>query len=159
MVGWKTPSNEARRDIQDAAHITTEHGGNKVEPAGNTFTYAAVVNQFFAWTGLGLAAAHAASPEPARGFQLSFAPYAKLSARRVETMKLTREGRFDEVEAIVVPVQTAYEQGEVNEFMAYVKKELARGLDDWEQRLSTAMVKSSPTDLVRATPPAANDKS
>ncbi len=41
-------------------------------------------------------------------------------------------------------------QGEVNEFMAYVKKELARGLDDWEQRLSTAMVKSSPTDLVRA---------
>ena len=45
-------------------------------------------------------------------------------------------------------------QGEVNEFMAYVKKELARGLDDWEQRLSTAMVKSSPTDLVRATPPA-----
>ena len=44
-------------------------------------------------------------------------------------------------------------QGEVNEFMAYVKKELARGLDDWEQRLSTAMVKSSPTDLIRATPP------
>jgi MerR family transcriptional regulator/heat shock protein HspR len=41
-------------------------------------------------------------------------------------------------------------QQEVNEFMAYVKKELARGLDDWEQRLSTAMVKSSPTDLVRA---------
>jgi MerR family transcriptional regulator/heat shock protein HspR len=41
-------------------------------------------------------------------------------------------------------------QHEVNEFMAYVKKELARGLDDWEQRLSTAMVKSSPTDLVRA---------
>ena len=41
-------------------------------------------------------------------------------------------------------------QQEVNEFMAYVKKELARGLDDWEQRLSTAMVKSTPTDLVRA---------
>src|SRR5262245_2864340 len=40
-------------------------------------------------------------------------------------------------------------QHEVNEFMAYVKKELARGLDDWEQRLSTALVKSSPTDLVR----------
>jgi MerR family transcriptional regulator/heat shock protein HspR len=40
-------------------------------------------------------------------------------------------------------------QQEVNEFMAYVKKELARGLGDWEQRLSTAMVKSSPTDLVR----------
>lgn len=41
-------------------------------------------------------------------------------------------------------------QREVNEFMAYVKRELARGLGDWEQRLSTAMVKSSPTDLVRA---------
>src|SRR3954451_13738688 len=41
-------------------------------------------------------------------------------------------------------------QGEVNQFMEYVKHELARGLGDWEQRLSTAMVKSSPTDLVRA---------
>jgi MerR family transcriptional regulator/heat shock protein HspR len=40
-------------------------------------------------------------------------------------------------------------QGEVNEFMDYVKRELARGIDDWEQRLSTAMVKSAPTDLVR----------
>ena len=40
-------------------------------------------------------------------------------------------------------------QAEVNEFMEYVKKELARGLDDWEQRLSTAMVKSSPTDSVK----------
>ena len=46
-------------------------------------------------------------------------------------------------------------QGEVNQFMEYVKHELARGLGDWEQRLSTAMVKSSPTDLVRATPPPA----
>jgi MerR family transcriptional regulator/heat shock protein HspR len=43
-------------------------------------------------------------------------------------------------------------QGEVNEFMEYVKGELARGLGDWEQRLSTALVKASPTDLVRATP-------
>jgi MerR family transcriptional regulator/heat shock protein HspR len=42
-------------------------------------------------------------------------------------------------------------QVEVNEFMAYVKKELARGIDDWEARLSTALVKSTPTDLVRAT--------
>ena len=40
-------------------------------------------------------------------------------------------------------------QHEVNEFMEYVKRELARGIDDWEQRLSTALVKSSPTDLVR----------
>ena len=44
-------------------------------------------------------------------------------------------------------------QGEVNEFMEYVKRELARGIDDWEQRLSTALVKSTPTDLVRAAPP------
>ena len=40
-------------------------------------------------------------------------------------------------------------QREVNEFMEYVKRELARGLGDWEQRLNTALVKSSPTDLVR----------
>ena len=46
-------------------------------------------------------------------------------------------------------------QGEVNEFMEYVKHELARGIDDWEQRLSTAMVKSTSTDLVRVNPPAA----
>ena len=50
-------------------------------------------------------------------------------------------------------------QHEVNEFMDYVKRELARGIDDWEQRLSTAMVKSTPTELVRAAqpPPAAPD--
>ena len=48
-------------------------------------------------------------------------------------------------------------QGEVNEFMEYVKREMARGLDDWEQRLSTALVKSSPMDLVRATPPAKDE--
>ena len=44
-------------------------------------------------------------------------------------------------------------QHEVNEFMAYVKGELARGLDDWEQRLHTALVRSAPSDLVRSTPP------
>jgi MerR family transcriptional regulator/heat shock protein HspR len=43
-------------------------------------------------------------------------------------------------------------QSEVNEFMGYVKHELARGLEDWEQRLGTAMVKASPTDLVKAAP-------
>jgi len=31
-------------------------------------------------------------------------------------------------------------QSEINEFMAYVKKELARGLEDWEQRLNTSLV-------------------
>ena len=48
-------------------------------------------------------------------------------------------------------------QSEVNEFMEYVKRELQRGLGDWEQRLSTALVKSTPTDLVRAHPPAQAD--
>jgi MerR family transcriptional regulator/heat shock protein HspR len=43
-------------------------------------------------------------------------------------------------------------QREVNDFMAYVKGELSRGLGDWEQRLNTALVKSSPTLLAR--PPA-----
>jgi MerR family transcriptional regulator, heat shock protein HspR len=41
-------------------------------------------------------------------------------------------------------------QREVNEFMEYVKKELARGLGDWEQRLGTAMVKAAPAGIVRA---------
>lgn len=40
-------------------------------------------------------------------------------------------------------------QREVDEFMTYVKHELARGLGDWEERLGTALVKSSPADLVR----------
>ncbi len=40
-------------------------------------------------------------------------------------------------------------QEEVNEFMVYVKQELARGLGDWEQRLGTALVKSATTDLAR----------
>jgi len=31
-------------------------------------------------------------------------------------------------------------QHEVNEFMEYVKRELQRGLGDWEQRLNTALV-------------------
>ena len=41
-------------------------------------------------------------------------------------------------------------QNEVNEFMAYVKQELTRGLGDWEKRLGTALVRSHPSDLVRA---------
>ena len=48
-------------------------------------------------------------------------------------------------------------QHEVNEFMQYVKSEMARGLDDWEQRLSTALVKSSPTDLVHVARPSDSD--
>src|SRR6204780_2736818 len=41
-------------------------------------------------------------------------------------------------------------QREVNEFVEYVKKELSRGLGDWEQRLTTALVPTTPTDLVPA---------
>ena len=52
---------------------------------------------------------------------------------------------------IIVNMRTKMDrmQSEVNEFMAYAKRELARGLGDWEQRLGTALVRSSPTDLVR----------
>jgi MerR family transcriptional regulator, heat shock protein HspR len=40
-------------------------------------------------------------------------------------------------------------QREVNEFMVYVKRELQRGLGDWEQRLNTALVPVAPADLSR----------
>jgi len=40
-------------------------------------------------------------------------------------------------------------QREVNEFMQYVKGELARGLGDWEQRLNTALVPASPVAMAR----------
>lgn len=51
-------------------------------------------------------------------------------------------------------------QREVNEFMTYVKGELARGLGDWEQRLNTALVPTTSADLARPSiaanePPAA----
>ncbi|MDQ3169907.1 MAG: helix-turn-helix transcriptional regulator [Acidobacteriota bacterium] len=49
-------------------------------------------------------------------------------------------------------------QGEVNEFMEYVRHELSRGLGDWEQRLNTAIVRSRPADLVRREPPAKPSK-
>ena len=52
-------------------------------------------------------------------------------------------------------------QHEVNEFMTYVKGELARGLEDWEQRLNTALVPAAPFAPDRdapapADPPAAS---
>jgi MerR family transcriptional regulator/heat shock protein HspR len=52
---------------------------------------------------------------------------------------------------IILNMRTKIEQmqHEVNEFMEYVKHELQRGLGDWEQRLNTALVKSSPAPLVR----------
>jgi MerR family transcriptional regulator, heat shock protein HspR len=56
---------------------------------------------------------------------------------------------------IVLNMRTKIEQmqHEVNEFMAFVKTELSRGLGDWEQRLNTALVKSSPTPLARVSAP------
>lgn len=50
-------------------------------------------------------------------------------------------------------------QGEVNEFMDYVRRELSRGLGDWEQRLNTAIVRSRPADLVKRETPAKPEKS
>ena len=41
-------------------------------------------------------------------------------------------------------------QSEVNEFMAYVKTELARGLGDWEQRLNPALVPAGDKDTTAA---------
>ncbi len=49
-------------------------------------------------------------------------------------------------------------QGEVNEFMEYVRHELSRGLGDWEQRLNTALVRSRPADLVRREPASKPEK-
>jgi MerR family transcriptional regulator, heat shock protein HspR len=52
---------------------------------------------------------------------------------------------------IILNMRTKIEQmqREVNEFMNYVKGEMSRGLGEWEQRLNTALVKSSPTPLAR----------
>jgi len=60
---------------------------------------------------------------------------------------------------IILNMRTRIEQmqGEVNEFMQYVKREMIKGLGDWEQRLNTAIVKSSPTGLVRAAPAETHD--
>jgi len=48
-------------------------------------------------------------------------------------------------------------QREVNEFMGYVKQELTRGLGDWEERLGTALVRSSSSTLVRSEPSVTTD--
>lgn len=84
--------------------------------------------------------------------------YADEDLERLETiLTLTRElgVNLAGVE-IILNMRERMEQmqQEVNEFMAYVKQEMTRGLGDWEQRLSTAMVKASPAGLVRTAPPA-----
>ena len=43
-------------------------------------------------------------------------------------------------------------QKEVNEFMVYVKRELQKGLGDWEQRLNTALVPTTAADLSAQAP-------
>ncbi len=48
LVGWVNPAGTAKRDIQDSASITTSFGGNRIDPQGNTFTYAGVGTQYFA---------------------------------------------------------------------------------------------------------------
>jgi MerR family transcriptional regulator/heat shock protein HspR len=87
--------------------------------------------------------------------------YSEEDLERLETiLALTRDlgVNLAGVEIILNMRQTIERmQQEVNEFMEYVKRELQRGLGDWEQRLGTALVKSSPTDLVRsAAPPPAS---
>lgn len=83
--------------------------------------------------------------------------YADEDLERLETiLTLTRElgVNLAGVE-IILNMRERMEQmqQEVNEFMRYVKQEMTRGLGDWEQRLSTAMVKASPAGLVRPEPP------
>ena len=83
--------------------------------------------------------------------------YSQLDLERLETiLALTRDlgVNLAGVEIILNMRQKMDRmQHEVGEFMAYVKREMARGLGDWEERLGTALVKSPPTSLVRAAPP------
>ena len=82
--------------------------------------------------------------------------YTDEDLQRLEViLKLTRElgVNLAGVEIILnMRAKIEQMQGEVNEFMDYVKRELARGIDDWEQRLGTAMVKAAPGDLVPRAP-------
>ena len=82
--------------------------------------------------------------------------YSDEDLQRLETiLSLTRDlgVNLAGVEIVLNMRQKMAEmQHEVNEFMEYVKGELARGLGDWEQRLNTALVRSTPADIVRAAP-------
>jgi YidC/Oxa1 family membrane protein insertase len=48
LIGWTTPSGTPTRSIEDTLTIQNGHGGTLVKAEGNTFTYAAVANQYFA---------------------------------------------------------------------------------------------------------------
>ncbi|MEK6630207.1 MAG: helix-turn-helix transcriptional regulator [Acidobacteriota bacterium] len=80
--------------------------------------------------------------------------YSDEDLQRLETiLSLTRDlgVNLAGVEIILNMRQKMEEmQREVNEFMEYVKHELARGLGDWEQRLNTALVRSAPAGIVRS---------
>ena len=82
--------------------------------------------------------------------------YSDEDLQRLETiLSLTRDlgVNLAGVEIILNMRQKMEEmQHEVNEFMAYVKGELARGLGDWEQRLNTALVRTTPADIARPAP-------
>jgi MerR family transcriptional regulator/heat shock protein HspR len=79
--------------------------------------------------------------------------YSEADLERLEViLSLTREMGVNLAGVeIILNMRAKIEQmqSEVNEFMDYVKRELARGIDDWEQRIGTAMVKAAPTGLVR----------
>ncbi len=80
--------------------------------------------------------------------------YSDEDLQRLETiLSLTRDlgVNLAGVEIILNMRQKMEEmQREVNEFMEYVKHELARGLGDWEERLNTALVRSAPAGIVRS---------
>jgi len=84
--------------------------------------------------------------------------YSDEDLQRLETiLSLTRDlgVNLAGVEIVLNMRQKMEEmQHEVNEFMEYVKGELARGLGDWEQRLNTALVRTTPADIVRTAPSA-----
>jgi MerR family transcriptional regulator/heat shock protein HspR len=80
--------------------------------------------------------------------------YSDDDLRRLETiLSLTRDlgVNLAGVEIVLNMRQKMEDmQREVNAFMEYVKRELARGLGDWEQRLNTALVRSTPAEILRS---------
>lgn len=48
MAGWITSEGQLKRSFEDALTIHRKHGGDRVQRGNNTFTYAAVANQYFA---------------------------------------------------------------------------------------------------------------
>jgi MerR family transcriptional regulator, heat shock protein HspR len=82
--------------------------------------------------------------------------YSDEDLEQLETiLSLTRDLRVNLAGVeIILNMRARIEQmqREVNEFMQYVKREMVKGIGDWEQRLGTALVKSPPSGLVRTEP-------